>query len=474
MKPTLVSLLRLVVPDFCVVMKHPLTALIICSGLSFTGFASEGENPVVPPIRFQHRTLANGLNIYSVEDHSSPTVAIAVWYHVGSKDDPAGRSGFAHLFEHMMFKGTKNMQPEMIDRLTEDVGGSNNAFTESDVTVFHETVPSNYLETLLWAEAERMSSLVVNEANFRSERAVVEEEFRQRVLAQPYGEFGELIEKKSFAVHPYKRPTIGNIAELEAAKLKDVLSFHATYYRPDNATVIVVGDFDAKQLDGWADRYFGPVQKPKGEIPRVKVREPDRKQEKRIIECNPKIPFPALAVTYLGPQAVSEDSFALELAEEILAGGESSRLYQELVYRKQLASSVSFGAQLREDLGLLAFKVVMASGKSVTEAEHAFLEEIGKMRETPVGEAELNKAKNRVLTRKLHGRETFEGKAIALGEAAVLLGDATRMNSDLNRLSGVKPEDIQRIIRRYMEDNRRLVMDYEPKPAAVVKKGAKQ
>ncbi len=194
-------------------------------------------------------------------DRSSPTVAIQVWYHVGSKDDPQNRSGFAHLFEHIMFKSTKNMKSEMMDRLTEDVGGFNNAFTADDVTVYFEVVPSNYLETLIWAEADRLSGLNVDDANFKSERDVVKEEFRQGVLAPPYGRFEYLLQQKSFLEHPYKRPGIGSIEDLDAASLKDVQEFQSTYYRPDNATLVVVGDFDPAQLDAWVDKYFGSNRK---------------------------------------------------------------------------------------------------------------------------------------------------------------------------------------------------------------------
>ena len=168
----------------------------------------------IPPLKFEQRTLPNGLQFIWLEDHTAPTVAIQVWYRVGSKDDPPGRSGFAHLFEHMMFKSTRRMPAEFLDRLTEDVGGQNNAYTANDVTVYHETVPSHHLERLLWAEAERLAALTVDEPNFHTERDVVKEEYRQRVLAEPYGEFGEFIQKKSFAEHPYKRPTIGDIAQL--------------------------------------------------------------------------------------------------------------------------------------------------------------------------------------------------------------------------------------------------------------------
>ena len=244
-----------------------LSALLLAS-LQLTGFAQTR----MPQLKFTDRMLANGMRVLTAPDSSSPTVAIQVWYHVGSKDDPPHRSGFAHLFEHIMFKSTKNMKSEMMDRLTEDVGGFNNAFTADDVTVYFEVVPSNYLETLIWAEADRLSGLNVDDANFKSERDVVKEEYRQGVLAPPYGRFEYLLQEKSFLEHPYKRPTIGSIEDLDAASLKDVQDFHSTFYRPDNATLVVVGDFDPKQLDAWVDKYLAPTAKPSRPLPRVQVK----------------------------------------------------------------------------------------------------------------------------------------------------------------------------------------------------------
>src|SRR5215213_9998064 len=219
-----------------------LTMLVFVFVLSQAAFAQTK----IAPLNIKERTLANGLKVVSVQDNTSPTVAIHVWYNVGSKDDPNGRSGFAHLFEHLMFKSSKNLKSEQFDRLTEDVGGFNNASTWDDFTNYYEVVPSNHLEVLLWAEAERMHNLNVDDANFKSERDVVKEEFRQRILANPYGMlFGQYIEKLSFTAHPYKRPGIGNLDELTAATPEDARSFYNLYYRPDNAVLIVVGDYDA-------------------------------------------------------------------------------------------------------------------------------------------------------------------------------------------------------------------------------------
>ena len=415
----------------------------------------------MPQLKFTDRTLPNGLRVLSAPDHASPTVAIQVWYHVGSKDDPDKRSGFAHLFEHIMFKSTKNMKSEMMDRLTEDVGGFNNAFTADDVTVYYEVVPSNYLETLVWAEADRLSGLNVDDANFKSERDVVKEEFRQSVLAPPYGRFFFMLQEKSFVEHPYKRPGIGSIEDLDAASLKDVQDFHSTFYRPDNATLVVVGDFDPKQLDGWIDKYFASIAKPDRPLPRVQVKEPPRKSESRVTGYGSN-DLPAVGLTYLTPRQSDPDSSALRVVDAILSAGESSRLYNALVYSQQLAAEVDANADSREDVSLFYIIAILSEGKKPEDVEKSLLAEVKKLQDAPVSAAELEKAKNQIITDQLRQRENNNGKALALGEAAVLLGDPARVNTDLEKLQAVTAADIQRVMKKYFTDQNRLVLYYLP------------
>jgi len=440
--------------------------VLLCLALSPALFSAEGPPPnqvvSVPPLPFKHMTLPNGLEVYTVEDHKSPTVAVQVWYHVGSKDDPTGRSGFAHLFEHMMFKGNEHLSEDAFDNLTENIGGENNAFTADDVTVYHEVVPSNYLEPILWAEAERMSQLALNDKNFGTERDVVKEEYRQRILANPYGDFFLDIDRKSFAVHPYKRPGIGNLAELEASKLEEVRAFHSTFYRPDNATLIVVGDFTQEELDGWIKKYFGAVTKPSEKIPRVTAKEPPRKEDKLEKTYSSKAPLPAIAITYLAPSIRSKDAPALTVAEEILSGGSSSRLYQALVYEQQVAQSVSCGADLHEDVGLFVFRAILASGKGIDVAKKSLTDQIDSVLKKGVTEAELAKAKNRLLTSILLERETSNGKANALGEAAVLYGDAARVNTDLAMMQAVTTAQIKEVLNKYITGKKKVVIEYLP------------
>lgn len=415
----------------------------------------------VAPLNIKQRTLPNGMKVVSVQDNSAPTVAIHVWYNVGSKDDPNGRSGFAHMFEHLMFKSTKNMPNEKMDRLTEDVGGYNNASTYDDFTNYYEVVPSNYLETLLWAEGERMVNLNVDEKNFASERDVVKEEFRQRILANPYGMlFGQYLEKLSFTTHPYKRPGIGNLDELQAATVEDANNFYKTYYRPDNAVLIVVGDFEQAQFDAWTDKYFSKIITNKMAIPRVTEVEPERTEEKRFTQTSPNVPFPAVAITYLAPTSKSEDIPALRIAETILASGESSRLYQSMA-RTGIAQEASFYTDIRVDKGLLVFYAIASEGKTAEDLEKGILTELRKIQNAFVSQNELVKAKNQLITRTLQERETNDGKAGAIERAVAYQGDPTAVNSDIQKLQNVTLADVQRVMKKYFTDKNRVVIYYQ-------------
>ena len=337
-----------------------------------------------PPIQYRERVLENGLRVLSSVDETTPNVTVQVWYGVGSKDDPEGRSGFAHLFEHMMFKTTRNMPSETLDRMTEDVGGFNNASTWDDFTNYYEVVPANHLERLLWAEAERMGSLVVDEAIFASERDVVKEELRQRVLASPYGRlFALMLPKATYQAHPYKRPGIGSIAELDAATIDDVRAFHEAYYRPDNAVLIVVGNFEPAKFDAWVDKYFAGIEKPQAPLKRVTAVEPPRTGPGVYRGYGPNVPLPAVVLTWLGAAADSPDAPALKVLDAILSSGKSSRLYNALVYEQQVAVEVMSTADLPQQPGMIALGAIMSSGESVETGEQALLAQVARLRDAP-------------------------------------------------------------------------------------------
>jgi zinc protease len=432
--------------------------------------AAASSGVTVAPLNYTERTLPNGLRVLSVRDTSTPNVAVQVWYGVGSKDDPAGRSGFAHLFEHLMFKQTRNLKNEQFDRLTEDVGGFNNASTNDDYTDYFEVVPANHLQRILWAEAERMSNLVVDEAVFKSERDVVKEELRSRVLAQPYGKlFYVYLPQVSFTVSPYARPGIGSIEDLDAATVDDVRAFHATYYRPDNATLFVVGNFDQAQLDRWIDQYFAPVEKPSRPLPRVTAIEPDRTGPAREWTVwEPNTPLPAVLMTFPSPPASDPDMPALMVADAILSTGESSRLYQSLVYEQQLAQQAFSFISPSQQPGAYAVAAILADGKSAEEGERSLRAELARLRDAPVTDAELAEAKNTLVTEALQERETADGAARMLARATILYGDPARVNAMIGDLQKVTAADVQRVARKYLADEKRAVVRYLPeegKPA---------
>ena len=323
-----------------------------------------------------------------------------------------------------------------------------------------------------------MANLNVNETNFKSERAVVEEELRQRVLASSYGRLFIAVPKDAYLVHPYKRPGIGSIEDLEAASLADVVAFHNTYYRPDYATLIVAGDFDPAQLDKWVDEYFGRLKKPDTPIPHVTAVEPQWDKDRRYSEHGPNVPLPAVVLAWLAPAARSPDDVALGVAAALLSNGDSSRLHQALVYREQIAQRVSFSSDTQADNGLLIAFAIMASGHEPREAETAILEEIRKLATTPIAAAELDKIKTKIITQELAGRQTAEGKAFAIGEAVLLKGDAQAANSDLTRLQAITADDVQRVLKKYVLDAHRVTIDYtqqaENAGAGAQAKGAAQ
>jgi zinc protease len=416
----------------------------------------------VAPIEFVDRTLANGLRTILVVNRRVPSVAINVAYHVGGKDDPPGRSGFAHLFEHLMFKGTARTAPETIDRLTEDVGGFNNAFTSEDITNYYEVVPSNHLERLLWAEADRLASLDVNAANFATERDVVIGEYEQRILAEPYGMLDELVNREAYAVHPYRRGVIGSPAELNAASLEDVMSFHATYYRPDNAILVVSGDFEVDEASRWIDAYFGALPTPGSPIPRVRAVEPEQTAERTLEYRAANVPLAAAEEAYHVPAAAHPDAPALEMLETLLGFGRSSRLYTALVYDRQVATSASAAVDLREQPGLFGLRVTCARGVALADARAALAAEVDRVRAEPPDEAELIRARTQIASGVVRSRQTNTGIALMLVHAAAERGDPGLVNDDLARCLAVTGDDVVRVARTYLRPENRTVVEYLP------------
>jgi zinc protease len=271
--------------------------------------ASASGRIEVPPIGYKRRTLANGLTVYSLRDQSTANVHVQMLYDVGAKDDPAGRSGFAHLFEHILSRVTRNIAPGQLSRLVEEeAGGTRNASTSSDTTRYYETVPASQLEAMLWAHAERMGRSVLDQSVFDAERSIVKEEMRQRVLAEPYGRLQRYhMFEAGFGGHPYQRSGIGTVGDLDAATLEDARAFHENFYRPDNATLIVSGNFDPQQLDRWVDQHLGSLARPSRPILRHNMKLPQA-SARNVAAYGPNVPLPAVVLTWQRPKADHPDT----------------------------------------------------------------------------------------------------------------------------------------------------------------------
>ncbi len=415
------------------------------------------------PLDIKSHMLTNGLRLVMVEEHSAPVINLQVWYHVGSKDERPGRTGFAHLFEHLMFKGSAHVAPEQHSRIIEAVGGFDNAYTNDDTTVYWQTFPSNYLERVLWLEADRMGSLNVDEANFQSEREVVKEERRAGVDNAPYGRVFEDLYALAFSVHPYQHTTIGSMEDLNKAKIEDVREFFHTFYRPDNATVVIVGDFSASQAIAWAEKYFRGIPRSQQAVPRVSVQEPIHTDERRATRSYGRnSPLPAVVAGYQMPAIFTPDSYPLNLASSILSAGESSRLYRKLVYDDRIAlQTAGFGAFTEHPNLFIAF-AVMNQGHGAAEGERAIASVLEQVRTSPVNPGELEKAKNQATSSSILGRETVQQIADALGRAAVLGGDPALTNTELDHYLRVTLADIQRVAREYFVSAHRTVLTIEP------------
>jgi len=438
-----------------------IAAPALAEGASATRPAAATAGIEVPPLGFTKRTLANGLDVYTARDASTSNVTVQVWYRVGSKDDPESRSGFAHLFEHLMFKATKDFPDETFDRLTEDVGGNNNAFTSDDVTAYHETIPANHLQRLIFAEATRLGSLVVNEDVFKSERDVVKEEYRQSVLSSPYGRlFGLFAPATIYQASPYRRSTIGSIENLDAATIDDVRRFHATYYRPDNAILIVAGNFDETQLNGWVDQYFGPLTNPDRPLPVNNVKEPEPTGPREATFYAPNVPLPAVVVAWPTVAYKDADRIPLTVLDGILSTGESSRLYRSLVYDQQIAAQIGSSPDSSQQAGNLQVYAIMAGGHTPEEGIAALNAEVAKFRDTPVTDAELAEAKNELVADALRNRETVDDRANVLGFALINTNDASVADKEIAAIQAVTAADIQRVARRYLTDQRSITLRY--------------
>jgi len=427
---------------------------------------SVAQNPPAaarpPKLNFTTHTLTNGLKVILLEDHSVPVINLQMWYHVGSKDEQSGHTGFAHLFEHLMFKGSAHVGPDDHSRIIEAMGGYDNAETNDDSTDFFETFPSNDLETILWLEADRMGSLNVDQANFTSEREVVKEERRLRVENEPYGYLEEDLRAAAFTTHPYHHVPIGSMEDLDKATLADVRAFFQTYYKPNNATLVIVGDFNSDQALAWTQKYFDGIPASVKPIPRNIPQEPAQTEERKVNKSYSNTPLPAAVIGYKMPARYAPDAYPLELASDILAGGESSRLYQELVYKQQIAVQAAGFGDFAEDPNLFWAYAIMNQGHTAQEGEKAVVDVLDELKKQPVEAEELEKAKNQEIAAEVLGRDSDEDKAVAIENAAVIGKDPNLVNTELDRYLAVTPSDIQRVAKEYFVPAHATVLSVTP------------
>src|SRR6185295_18197588 len=370
-----------------------LTATALAGGIvcAATQPSSAASRP--PKFQYQITTLPNGLTVVLSEDHSTPIVHVNLTYHVGSKNEKPGRTGFAHLFEHLMFKGSKNVQPEAHTSMLASIGGQSNAYTTDDETVFWETVPAWYLPLTLWLEADRMATLRIDKDTFENEREVVKEERRMRIDNQPFGRLNEIIYDQAFTVHPYKHATIGSMQDLEAASVDDVRDFYRTYYVPANATLVLVGDFDSVQALQLVSQYVGRVPKAERPVPRDIPQEPAQTKEKRVTLKEPW-PLAAVVVAYHVTNDGNPDSYPLHIAAKVLSDGQTSRIYKKLVYEKQMAVAAFGNANLIEHPNLFYAVAIVQPGHSPEEVTNTLIIELDRLKTEPITEHELQRTKN--------------------------------------------------------------------------------
>jgi zinc protease len=415
-----------------------------------------------PKLQYTVSTLPNGLRVILSEDHSTPIVHVSVWYHVGSKNERRGRTGFAHLFEHMMFKGSKNVEPESHTSIIASVGGRSNAYTTEDETVFWQTLPAQYLPLALWMEADRMATLRINDADFKREREVVKEERRMRIENQPYGRLSEIIYDNTFTTHPYKHPTIGSMADLEAATVDDVREFHNTFYVPENAVVTVVGDFDTAQATQLVNQYFARVPKAARPVPRDIPQEPEQTRERRVV-LEEAWPLPAVVVAYHITYDGHPDSYPLHITSKILSDGQSARIPRELVYNKRLALSAFGSGNITEQPNLFYAVAIVQPGQRPEAAEQALIAEFEKLKREPVTETELQRAKNQFARDYIVGRESNQDKALHLAHAAVIHNDIRTADGEFDIFTGITTADVQRVAKTYFNEANRTVLYVLPK-----------
>ncbi len=429
--------------------------------LLMTTFVSAQKGDKLPNINYKEYKLKNGMRVIMHQDKSTPIVAVNVWYHVGSKNEVPGKTGFAHLFEHMMFQGSKNYNDEYFGPL-QKAGANINGSTNPDRTNYYEVVPSNFLELALFMESDRMGGLLdaMTMEKLDNQRDVVKNERRQRYDNQPYGTAFEKISALIYPTdHPYHWTTIGSLADLSAASMEDVQSFFRKYYAPNNASLVIAGDFDEKQAMKWVEKYFGGIKKG-SDIDRPNPKKPELKGEMRK-EYEDDVRLPRRYMVWHTVPRMDKDEAALDMLSSILSSGRGSRLQSNLIYEKELVQNVSASNSTREIGGNFIVTATARPGKSLDAIEKEINAEIERIKKEAPSMEELTRARNGVESQFVFGLQTILGKADALNSNATFFGKPDFFQQQLDEYRKVTPADVQRVAKEYLNENR-LVMSFVP------------
>jgi len=413
-------------------------------------------------IEFEEYDLDNGLHVILHQDESTPIVAVTVTYHVGSKNERPDRTGFAHFFEHLMFEGTKNIDRGEYTKIVEKAGGTLNANTTSDRTLYYEILPSNQLELGLWLESERMLHAKVDSTGIATQKKVVIEEYKQRYENRPYGTVLVEASKRAFDVHPYQWTTIGAPEHIRAAEDKEFLEFYNTFYVPNNAVLTIAGDIDINETKQLVNKYFSGIPSGTNDIYRPTAVEPIKEKEVRDTVYD-NIQLPAVIQAYHLPALGTDDYYAVDLLSTLLSGGQSSRLNKTLVDEKQLALFAASFPLPFEDPGLALNYAIPNMGIDPKVLEDAMNDEIANVRTTLISDSELEKLKNQIENQIVNSNTTLASRAQNLAINYTFFKDANLVNTEIDKYMSVTKEDIKRVANKYFRDDNRVVLYYLPK-----------
>jgi len=444
-------------------LHRKLFSAVIFFALSSIALGQASRNP---HLELKETRLANGLRVITVEDHGAPVIAVDVTYNVGSRNERPGRTGFAHLFEHMMFKGSENVGTGEQYYLIFNNGGTMNGTTNEDRTTYFEALPSNQLDMALFIEADRMRSLVINKTNLDNQRNAVQEERRLGVDNQPYGQSGEVQQGLIYDNFAYKHTVIGSMDDLNAASVEDVAAFFKTYYAPNNAVLTVVGDFKAADAIKKIKQYFESIPR-QPDPPAVDMTEPEQKAERRASVDDGLARLAQVDIAFKTLPGNTADFYALQVLSTALQSGQSSRLYQALVKDKQLVQSVGGFADEKRGTGALYTSATVRSGVKPADVEEAIYSEIERLKKDGIADWELQKAKNTTRRNFINSMQSSLSRAVNISVWTVYYNDPNLINTRLDKVNAVTKEDVQRVANKYLVTTNRTVVVTIPKPKTV-------